>query len=337
MLPPPPSLTRRRLARALPLLALALLPLAGCDKDEVRTYQAPHEASAPVEEEAPRARVLAAIVPHGDDAWIFKVAGPSDVVDGVEDTFKTFLRGVTFEDKGNPPITWKVPAGWRQEEGPEPRFATLRPDALDGLELTVSKLPAKGGALMPNINRWRRLDLGLGPTRGGLDQLAERTEVGGEPATLVDMTGPGVRKLEPPFTYKAPEGWKDTGGRGGAVPVDASFRAGAAEVTVIGLPTAGGLLANLNRWRAQLGLDPITQKELDLEKTGSVKVDGQDCKVVDLIGKPGAGQRRLIVALVPRAKRIWYFKILGPVEAVGKEKSAFEAFVKSVKFTGASE
>ena len=34
------------------------------------------------------------------------------------------------------------------------------------------------------------------------------------------------------------------------------------------------------------------------------------------------------------AEETWYFKLLGPVDVVTKNKDAFESFVKSIKFTG---
>ena len=49
-------------------LAVALLVLAGCEKDPISRYQVPHEEVSAPEASSGKVRVLAALVPHGDDA-----------------------------------------------------------------------------------------------------------------------------------------------------------------------------------------------------------------------------------------------------------------------------
>ena len=38
--------------------------------------------------------------------------------------------------------------------------------------------------------------------------------------------------------------------------------------------------------------------------------------------------------ILPRGEQTWFFTIKGPADLVEKQKSAFEAFVKSVRFDG---
>ena len=56
---------------------------------------------------------------------------------------------------------------------------------------------------------------------------------------------------------------------------------------------------------------------------------------MDLTGpaQSGISQRMLGVGL-PHGGATWFFKMTGPADLVGKQKAAFEAFVKSVKFDG---
>ena len=74
----------------------------------------------------------------------------------------------------------------------------------------------------------------------------------------------------------------------------------------------GGLLANVNRWRGQLGLPPVAQKtdlsklcdSLDVRRQGDV-VDftGTDAKT----GKPA----RLVGVIVPQDGQTWFYKLMG--------------------------
>jgi hypothetical protein len=97
----------------------------------------------------------------------------------------------------------------------------------------------------------------------------------------------------------------------------------------------GGLLANINRWRQQVGLPPVNS-EKDQPATMMQLGDGA-AATFDMSG-PGANNKplRQIVAMTPRKDGVWFFKILGPTEVVDKQKAAFDEFLKSVKFAAGS-
>ncbi|MDB6108701.1 MAG: hypothetical protein JWR69_451 [Pedosphaera sp.] len=98
-----------------------------------------------------------------------------------------------------------------------------------------------------------------------------------------------------------------------------------AEVFVSIFPSdTGGTFANVTRWRKQIGLAPVEEKDLaslvaplDPSTPGAILVD------LDNKGK------RLIGAIVPRDGKYWFYKLLGDAEAVGPEKESFIAFAKS--------
>jgi len=109
-----------------------------------------------------------------------------------------------------------------------------------------------------------------------------------------------------------------------------------AEVAVSVFPgDVGGLMANINRWRGQIGLGPAAPDEIS-GFTSDVEVDGTKSTVVDLKGEtvpPGRTQpTRMIVVTVPHGGNSWFFKITGDAPLVEKQKEAFLQFVKSVKF-----
>ena len=112
---------------------------------------------------------------------------------------------------------------------------------------------------------------------------------------------------------------------------------GKAEVTVSAFPgPAGGLVANVNRWRGQLGLKPVGQSEAE-KLVASLDVMGGKAMLVDMNGQhPETGQKiRLISAIVPREGLTWFYKLMGDEAAAGREKAAFIRFVQSVRYPNA--
>jgi len=95
----------------------------------------------------------------------------------------------------------------------------------------------------------------------------------------------------------------------------------------------GGTLANVNRWRAQMGLAPIARKDLP-EATQSLEVAGGDAVLVDLTNpKAQAGaSTRLVAAIVPQGDRTWFYKLVGDESVVAREKDGFVKFVQAVRY-----
>jgi hypothetical protein len=98
-----------------------------------------------------------------------------------------------------------------------------------------------------------------------------------------------------------------------------------AEVSISRFPSdTGGTLANVNRWRRQLGLAEVSEAEL----AGMVSALGPshpEGKLVDLTHE----QRRLVGAIVPRSGAYWFYKLMGDAAAVAPEKDAFVRFAQS--------
>jgi hypothetical protein len=132
--------------------------------------------------------MLGLIIPAEGQVWFFKGMGPVARVDAKLADFEKLVESIRFED--NRP-TWTLPEGWSQQPGNQFRFATL---VSDGLEVTVSSLPAPGGAAKPdyilaNLNRWRD-QLALPPVSlEELEQSANPFELGGRQAYRVDLLG----------------------------------------------------------------------------------------------------------------------------------------------------
>lgn len=149
---------------------------------------------------------------------------------------------------------------------------------------------------------------------------------------------PGSASDAPNPQWSVPAGWQEGG--------PASMRRATflvkgadgqtAEIAVSAFPgDVGGLMANINRWRGQIGLAPAAPDEIS-GFTSDLEVDGTKSTVVDLKAEavpPGKTQPlRMIVVTVPHAGSSWFFKITGEAPLVGAQKDSFLQFVKSVKF-----
>jgi hypothetical protein len=100
----------------------------------------------------------------------------------------------------------------------------------------------------------------------------------------------------------------------------------------------GGQLANLNRWRGQLGLEPMTTEispprigppGATIEAAGILTVDyvGTDSRT----GKPA----RLVGSIVTQNGQTWFYKLMGDPDIVTQQKDAFIKFVQSAKYPDA--
>lgn len=135
------------------------------------------------------------------------------------------------------------------------------------------------------------------------------------------------------LTWTAPAHWKTKAGsamRKGSYAVAGD--GGEADVSITAFPgDVGGDLANLNRWRGQVQLPPVSQAEFE-SNVQRIERNGLKLIVVDLPGKGGDGQpQRILGAMVPHAGSTWFFKMQGPDALVAKEKPAFMTLLDSVK------
>jgi hypothetical protein len=111
---------------------------------------------------------------------------------------------------------------------------------------------------------------------------------------------------------------------------------GEADLSITAFPgNVGGDLANLNRWREQIGLKPVTEAEFEAAAQRMEK-NGLRMTVVDLVGT-GGDAKRILGAMIPHGGATWFVKLMGPDALVAKEKSAFLAFLETIKAPPASQ
>lgn len=138
-----------------------------------------------------------------------------------------------------------------------------------------------------------------------------------------------------PFHFEAPQSWEEQ-------PLStmrlASYQvpgeAGpAADFSLLALPgSAGGSLANVNRWRGQINLPPLTPAEL-AESATLVESGHYEYRVYEMISEEpilaGDHRARVIAAIMDHDGTAWFFKLTGQDEAVAAQKEAFIQLLRS--------
>jgi hypothetical protein len=103
----------------------------------------------------------------------------------------------------------------------------------------------------------------------------------------------------------------------------------AADLSITAFPgDVGGELANVNRWRGQVGLAPLAEADLPAS-TNQMDSNGLHFVIVDLAG--GQGSKRLLGAIIPFGDGTWFIKMIGPEALVERQRPAFLDFLRTVK------
>jgi hypothetical protein len=108
-----------------------------------------------------------------------------------------------------------------------------------------------------------------------------------------------------------------------------------ADVSVVSLPaTAGGDLANVNRWRGQVKLPPIDEDTL-AKSAQRIQANGHDYLMVDLVSDAPIdeqqGKQRILAAILDENGQAWFIKMTGEEATVDAQKSAFVDFLHGLK------
>jgi hypothetical protein len=106
-----------------------------------------------------------------------------------------------------------------------------------------------------------------------------------------------------------------------------------AEITVTAFPgDVGGLEANVNRWRRQIGLAPASG-EAFAATIDEIKVDGEEAFLVDLVNPSAPDAAGILGAVVPRGEaRTWFVKMTGTSSLLDEQRDALRSFLGSLSF-----
>ena len=143
-----------------------------------------------------------------------------------------------------------------------------------------------------------------------------------------------------PAQWAKPENWREqplSEMRLGSFKVEGP-NADAADVSVIAFPgEAGGLISNINRWRGQLQLSPLSEEQLP-EVIQKTEVDNVPTDLVDFQTAVNAPKpSRILGAVLQAGDRTWFVKMTGPPQLIESQRQIFLDFVKSFRFTSPKE
>jgi len=156
--------------------------------------------------------------------------------------------------------------------------------------------------------------MGGGPMGGG--PMAGGPMAGDVPAPP-RPTGAGALK------WSLPKGWTETGGSGMRYATLKPPVEGRIDVSVVVLPgMAGGELANVNRWRGQIGLPALDEASL---ASARKEVDTKAGKVSLYDFESGGQSRtRMIAGLLETTDgNTWFLKMVGDAGVVAASRSNF--------------
>jgi hypothetical protein len=139
-------------------------------------------------------------------------------------------------------------------------------------------------------------------------------------------------------TWTKPESWTE---QPASSMRRASFLSGEkdgerADISVVTLSgPAGGMLANVNRWRGQIALAEIDEATLN-QQLEPIEIAGEQGHLMDMAGeKRPEGKtkpQRTVAAVIVHEGTSWFFKMTGEDSVVAAEKPAFIAFLKAFRF-----
>ncbi len=144
------------------------------------------------------------------------------------------------------------------------------------------------------------------------------------PADPMQAMGAGISAVPSDFSYSLPAGWSELQPSATRnVNLLAGDPALECYVTVLG-GGAGGVAGNVNRWRDQVGLEPISAAEV--EALPRLAMLGGEAHLAEAVG----AEKAILGTLSARGSTSVFVKMIGPTELVAREKEAFLAFCASL-------
>ena len=89
----------------------------------------------------------------------------------------------------------------------------------------------------------------------------------------------------------------------------------------------GSKAANINRWRGQMGLEPLSDEQA-AESQKKFPLGDRSAELVEIKGD----SQTMLVIMIDDEQRTVFVKLMGDPELAVRERSRFEGFVRSLKF-----
>jgi hypothetical protein len=157
-----------------------------------------------------------------------------------------------------------------------------------------------------------------------------------EGAKMQAQSAPAASSGQDKPAWQVPAGWQEAPGGQFLVAKFLIKGAGDAQAAVNVSTSAGdggGLLANLNRWRGQLGLGPVDEADLS-KQVQPLELPGTKATLADISGTDArtGHKAHLLAAIVPQGQQTWFYKLMGDEQVVQQQKEAFTKFVQTAKY-----
>ncbi len=170
----------------------------------------------------------------------------------------------------------------------------------------------------------------MGPPSAGSGQ-GPSTGAGPGPSA-----GSGQGPASVPLRWTVPEGWEQRPDRSMRLATLGPRGVTEVELVLSSFPgNVGGLVANVNRWRGQMGLDPVDEAAVDALPRR--RLLGGEGVLVELVGHLSDGMSgravndaKFVGLVFERADDTLFVKMTGPGAAVDAARAGFDAFVASL-------
>lgn len=140
---------------------------------------------------------------------------------------------------------------------------------------------------------------------------------------------------QPGISWTTPVGWEEQpAGQMRAATFRVTDAGKTVDVGIVPLPgQAGTDLDNVNRWRGQVGLPPISEEEMQ-RLAIPVTIAGVQCRMFDQAGENAASgdKTRILAAILRKDGVAWFFKATGDDELVARNRKPFMGFLESIQF-----
>ena len=160
---------------------------------------------------------------------------------------------------------------------------------------------------------------------------------GAPPGMAGDVPPPAAPSGADALSWKLPKGWTEarTPGSMRYATIAPPASEPKVDVSVVVLPgPAGGELANVNRWRGQIGLPPLDDAALVAERK-RVKAAAGEVSLYDFSSE-GAKKTRVVAGLTVKGGNTWFVKMSGDADAVASHRSAFVNLLESLRLDAAN-
>jgi len=159
----------------------------------------------------------------------------------------------------------------------------------------------------------------------------------GEAASGAGMPGLAGSVPPPPdvstageLQWALPKGWTDSRAGGMRYATLKPTAAGKIDVSVTVFPgPAGGEIANVNRWRNQIGLPPVDEAALARDRK-ALKSPAGSVAIFDYTSD-GQTKTRLVAAILFAGGNSWFVKMVGDVGPVAASRADFIRLLESLR------